>query len=115
MSGPKVSITGQIQAGGWDAVNSTGRGPDAGFDQYLEHAAFEAGIFQDCFGTPAGQKCLDLLRNKTYRRRPNEQEIAIQSADVYAIAKAIREGQNAVVFMIEDACAFVTKKQGTSR
>lgn len=66
-----------------------------------EQAEREAAIVAAALETDAGRKLLGLLLHKTLLRAPADDEIGARgSAEAYAIAKAKREGQNAIVFML---------------
>ena len=76
----------------------------------------EAAIVQAALGTPEGQRFLVWLLGKTLGRPPGDAEIAqATTAEAYAIAKARREGQNGVVFMLIEAMGVTTKKARTKR
>ena len=89
-----------LQTPGWGAFEDlTGK---AAGDQarLMDDARSEAEIVGAALSTPEGQKFLHWLIGKTLMRPPAEAELAANSAEVYAIAKARREGQNGVTFMI---------------
>ena len=90
-----------LQTPGWGAFEDlTGK---AAGDQarLMDDARSEAEIVGAALSTPEGQKFLHWLISKTLGRPPAEAELAAaNSAEAYAIAKAKREGQNGVIFMI---------------
>jgi hypothetical protein len=89
-----------LKTPGWASLeNLTGK---AAGDQgrLMEEARAEASLVAAALTTPEGQKFLAWLLQKTLLRPPAEQELTAATAEVYAIAKARREGQNGVAFMI---------------
>ena len=89
-----------LKTPGWGAFENLA-GKAAGDQKNLmDDARTEAGIVHAALATPAGQAFLTWLIQKTLLRPPAEQELAATSAEAYAIAKARREGQNGVAFMI---------------
>lgn len=60
-------------------------------------------IVRDALANPAGVKFMHWLLTKTLHRPPGSAELSAVGAEAYAIAKARREGQNQIVFMIQAA------------
>lgn len=65
-----------------------------------EQESREAAIVAAALTTKEGGAFLNLLLQKTLLRPPTSEEQAATSAEAYAILKARREGQNALVFML---------------
>ncbi len=55
--------------------------------------------------SPEGKALLTWLEDNTVKLRPQADELNAVTAEAYAIAKARREGQNAIVFKIWDLLA----------
>lgn len=108
MQQPNVlqNIMKQLNTGGWDALNNIGESPQLQLAKQMEDAQREARIVMECFGTAAGQQCLEWLIKKTLLRGPNAEQQGAVTAEHFAIASAKREGQNNVVFMILQALNF---------
>lgn len=89
-----------LKTSGWGAfeeLTSKAAGDQA---RLMDAARAEAHVVSAALSTPEGQKFLHWLIQKTLLRPPAEQELAAPTTDAYAIAKARREGQNGVAFMI---------------
>jgi len=93
-----------IAGGGWSELDGLGdkfgkmaREQGAAERQEIER---QTAIFVETFGTDAGKKALDILLRMTLLRQPDEAETAATTAEGYALAKARREGQNSIVFML---------------
>lgn len=98
---------------GWDAIENAGA-----FSKQLnerqaleddEQRRQEATIVHAALATPAGRQFLTWLVRKTFFRPPAFAETSATTAEAYAIAKARREGQNGVVFMLLDAMSVAAK------
>jgi hypothetical protein len=92
----------QVMAGtnGWGAFEDLAKKTAGDQARLMEEAKAEAGLVAAALSTPEGEKFVHWLIRKTLFRPPAEQELTAASAEVYAIAKARREGQNGVTFMI---------------
>lgn len=97
-------IMGRLSNGGWSDLE--GLGEQAAnlhrtqAQQQREEAEREAAIVKATLDTEAGRKLLDLLIRKTLFRPSTDEERMALNAEAYAILKARREGQNAIVFML---------------
>lgn len=60
----------------------------------------QAAIVDAALNTGAGKDLLNLLIQFTLLRQPEDLERAAATAEAYAIAKAKREGQNSIVFLL---------------
>lgn len=97
-------IMSQIASGGWDELENAG----ANFSKMAKEQGQaerqeidrQADIIARTFRTKAGKECIKLLLQLTVLRQPDELERAAASVEGYAISKAKREGQNAIVFML---------------
>ncbi len=85
---------------GWSAFEDLTKKAAGDTKRLMDAARNEAGVVAEGPATPEGRKFLHWLMQKTLLRPPAEQELAAASAEQYAIAKARREGQNGVAFMI---------------
>ena len=105
-----------------DMMRKLGAGGWAGFDEEAmakvqagelraerDQMLAEAAVVRRCLANPEGEAFLLWLLKKTLMRPPNAQEQAPSTAEMYAIAKARREGQNAILFTILDALAVTGK------
>lgn len=94
----------QMATGGWSDLDGMGEkfGKMAQEQSAVENQEIErqAAIFAETFGTDAGKRALDILLRMTLLRQPDDLERGATSADAYAIAKAKREGQNSIVFLL---------------
>jgi hypothetical protein len=93
-----------VMSDGWAGIENAGkRAAELGAEDQArrtEHALREARIARAALTTPEGQALLLLLLEKTILRGPSEEELMPRSLDLYAVAKAKREGGNGVVFML---------------
>lgn len=104
---------------GWDFFGADARKPDP--NQQTEHAKMLAAEHEMAarvarlFDTPDGREVLLWLLSKTILRAPDVVDATTVTAEGYAIRRASREGQNAVVHMIVDALrvAHRERKEGT--
>jgi hypothetical protein len=88
---------GTIEKPGSRAREATQRMVDTRREDYLAKCA----ILDKAFGTEDGRAALAVLVAMTLARPASEQEnLAARSAEEYAICKAIRDGQNNIVFTI---------------
>ena len=85
---------------GWGAFEDLTKKAAGDTKRLMDAARDEASVVAAALDTPEGRKFLNWLIQKTLLRPPAEQELAAASAEQYAIAKARREGQNGVAFMI---------------
>ena len=85
---------------GWGAFEDLTKKAAGDQARLMDAAQVEAITVAAALETPEGKRFLAWLTEKTLLRPPAEQELAPRSAELYAIAKARREGQNGVVFMI---------------
>ena len=85
---------------GWGAFTDLTKKAAGDTKRLMDEARAEASVVAAALGTPEGRRFLHWLMQKTLLRPPAEQEFTAASAEQYAIAKARREGQNGVAFMI---------------
>lgn len=97
-------ILGEIAGGGWrdlegfnEKFGKMAREQGAAERQEKER---QAAIVYAALSTEAGKQLLDLLLQFTLMRQPEDNERTAVTADAYAIAKAKREGQNSIVFLL---------------
>lgn len=97
-------MLGAIAGGGWNDIENVGdrfgkmvREQGEAERQEIER---QAAIVHAALSTEAGKQLLDLLLQFTVMRQPEDNERAAVTADAYAIAKAKREGQNSIVFLL---------------
>lgn len=112
MSDQIKTLMDQLGASGWDGIDGSDGG-EAGAQLRDAHAVAQrledaerrrqARVFADCFQTDAGQRCLELLRQKTVLRPPTAEELAATKVQAFALLQARRQGAANVVFMIENA------------
>ena len=92
---------------GWDGLEDAekmvGAFNERQQQEELESHRREARIVRDMVRTPEGKAFLAWLLEKTLMRPPGHLEINATSAEAYAIAKARREGQNGIAFMLLSA------------
>lgn len=79
----------------------------------MDAAKQEAGLVAAALTTPERQLFPSWLVGKTLMRPSAEGTLAAATAEAYAIAKARREGQNGLVFMILHALEVA--RDGTGR
>ena len=95
----------KLGGGGWSDLDGLGdkfgkmaREQGAAERQEIER---QTAIFAETFGSDAGKKALDILLRMTLWRQPDEEERAARTnAQAYAIAKARREGENSIIFLL---------------
>lgn len=85
---------------GWGAFEDLTKKAAGDQARLMDAAKAEAAMVHSALSTQQGQKFLQWLVEKTLMRPPADQELSAATAEQYAIAKARREGQNGVVFMI---------------
>jgi hypothetical protein len=85
---------------GWSALQDLTKKAAGDTKRLMDEARAEASVVGAALASPEGRRFLHWLIRKTLLRPPAEQELAAASAEQYAIAKARREGQNGVAFMI---------------
>lgn len=97
-------MLGAIAGGGWDDLENVGdrfakmaREQGEAERQEIER---QAAIVHAALSTEEGAQLLDLLLQFTLMRQPEDNERTAVTADAYAIAKAKREGQNSIVFLL---------------
>jgi hypothetical protein len=102
---------------GWDGIDNAERDLAAAAratsaaenDEYLRQAR----IVRAAIDTPAGQEFMLWLLKKTLFRAPAAAENAAeQNPGAYAIAKAKRQGQNSIAFLILEALAVKLETTG---
>lgn len=99
------AIMRSMATGGWDALNNLGGEVSQAAGAELDEAKRQSELVRKFFATEAGGQFLEWLIGKTLLRPPGPAEEAV-TAEAYAIAKARREGQNGIVFMILQALNF---------
>jgi len=106
-----------LSAGGWsgleDAEKAVGAFNDRQQAQELEEHRAQARIVRNMVRTPEGKAFLAWLLEKTLMRPPGHLEINATSAEAYAIAKARREGQNGIAFMLLSALKAADEPENT--
>ncbi|MCE7026421.1 hypothetical protein [Jiella avicenniae] len=70
----------------------------------------EADIFRDTFSTPQGRKCLDILIDRTLRRRIYGAAFETSHLETLTVATIVRETENNFVAGILEAIAFADNK-----
>lgn len=97
----------EMAAGNWagidDADETLKQYNDAQERAEADERAVQARIVKRALGTPEGRVFLAWLAQKTVLRPPNGIELSAKTADEFAIAKAKREGQSSIYFMIMEA------------
>lgn len=95
--------------GGWDGLDGAGAELAAAQQTVADAERAEirrqARIFADTFETPAGQRCLQLLREKSYQRPATAEELDPSSLHAFALRQARRQGMAQIVQIIETALA----------
>ena len=92
-----------MQTPGWGAFENLSGKAAGDHKRLMDEATEEAAVVQAALSGPEGQRFLAWLMRKTLLRPPGDQELGAATAEAYAIAKARREGQNGLVFMILQA------------
>lgn len=85
---------------GWDALENLQAKAAGDQALLLLQARGEASIVSEALSTPAGRLFLNWLIRKTLLRPPTEEEQVSATEFAYVRAKARRDGQNGVVWMI---------------
>ncbi|MEQ1652581.1 MAG: hypothetical protein ABL897_08850 [Hyphomicrobium sp.] len=100
-------LMGALQTEGWDAFDESKlrKAEEKEASQEREQIRAEANIVAAALGTPAGEAFVEWLMRKTLVRPPGPAELSAATAEMYAIAKARREGQDQLVYMILSALA----------
>ncbi|MFA7504287.1 MAG: hypothetical protein WCZ28_06275 [Burkholderiaceae bacterium] len=111
-------IFSRLETGGWGDLENLGEqiasANKAQSQKLRAEAEREAAIVKAALDNDAGRALLDLLVRKTLFRPSSGEEQAAATAEAYAILKARREGQNAIVFMLLQMLAVARgqEKQG---
>ncbi|MFP4539148.1 MAG: hypothetical protein ACLFPA_12710 [Dichotomicrobium sp.] len=92
-----------IRSGSWLDFDQLAQNAGRQNEQMQQKRLEEAAIVQAALDTPQGRKFIDWLTAKTLLRPPSPEEQGAATAEAYAIAKARREGQNQVLFLIMQA------------
>jgi hypothetical protein len=98
-----AGIMNRLKTEGWAAFENMGQDAAETAARMRDEAEREARIVQACFGTEAGQACLEWLIKKTILRGPNQEEIGATTAEHFALASARHLGQDLTVWMILQA------------
>ncbi len=110
MSVTEEMIEKALETGGWGSLQDLTKKAAGDQSKIMDAAKAEAGIVAAVFATPEGKKLLAWLIGKTLMRPPNDYENTAQTLEAYAIAKARREGQNGIVYMILHALDVARQK-----
>jgi hypothetical protein len=113
MSSMQEMIEQVLKSPGWGAFEDLSAKSAGDTARLMDAAKQEAGLVAAALATPEGEKFLSWLIGKTLMRPPAEGELGAATAEAYAIAKARREGQNGLVFMILHALEVA--RDGTGR
>jgi hypothetical protein len=89
-----------LKTPGWGSLEDLQSKAAGDQAKLMDEARAEAALVHAALSTDEGQRFLAWLLQKTLLRPPAEQEMAAISVEAYAIAKARREGQNGIAFMI---------------
>lgn len=92
-----------LESGGWAALDNVGKNQADIFKRELADAREKAHVVADALQGENGAKFLEWLLTNTILRPPSPIELGATTAESYAIAKARREGQNSIAFMILQA------------
>lgn len=92
-----------LRSGSWMDTEKLAENAGQQLEKTQQQMRREAAIVKAALDNPQGEKFVQWLMSKTLLRAPSPEEQAAQSAESYAIAKARREGQNGVLFMILQA------------
>ena len=100
-----MEVLEKLAGGGWSDLEGIGKsfGNQVREQTRVEREELErqSAIFAATFGTEDGKKALEILMRMTLLRQPDEEERAARTnAQAYAIAKARREGENGLVFLL---------------
>ena len=94
---------------GWDGLENAGDIAKAFSDRAQaaddEQRRREVKIVRDMVRTPQGKAFMTWLLQKTLVRPPSQIELSATTAEAYSIAKARREGQSGIAFMLLFALA----------
>jgi hypothetical protein len=102
------ALLGAFLDGGWDGIDANSLSPatkaKAEHAQALQDAERRsiAKLVDDVFATVEGRKLLALLIRISLRRRETEAELSPMPAEQYAVMKAHRAGQAAIVNWVLD-------------
>lgn len=111
---PIFDMLSKIAGGGWADLDSMSASLEqqhrAVSSEEKRIADEQAAIVQAALSTDSGKALLDLLIRKTILRPPGDLELGAVTAEAYAIAKAKREGQNNVIFMLLGMLQHTTDK-----
>ena len=107
------SIFDQLGAGGWPSIEVDQDKLQQDMQKMIAEQREEAIPVAATFSTPAGQKTLLWLMEKTLLKPPGPDEYNAKSAEEYALRKARRDGQNGVVFVILHALQVAAGEQST--
>jgi len=103
MSDPRQQIYETIRSGSWMDTDHLIAQAGKQHEDIQHKMREEAAVVQAALATPDGARFIDWLAKNTLLRPPTDQELNPGNAESYAIAKARREGQNGVLFMILQA------------
>ncbi len=101
-------LSGDFLEGGWGSIPGDNVDPTVHAKNEAARALADAEqqriahLLNNVFGTPDGQKVLVLLTRMTIRRKETDAERAPLRAEQYAVLKAHRAGQAAIVNWILD-------------
>jgi hypothetical protein len=115
MNDPREAMMRAIRSGSWLDFDKLGETQSAQAQADREKLNAEAKIVQDALATPEGERFIEWLAGKTVLRAPAAEETGATTAEGYAIAKARREGQNGVFFMIMQALQMAQDPTGGGR
>lgn len=97
----------QMGTGSLDEQEDAARQANAAIlEEEMRQADAEAQIVRRALDSDAGRAFVAWLERKTIRRRANGEEAGAQACEAYALAKAKREGQDAIYWMIVDALEY---------
>jgi len=115
-----VGLLSKIAMSGWDGLDNAEALMRAAGEregrQDAEKRAADVAVVRAALDTEAGHALMAWLMKKTVLRPPSDIEFqAAKTAEAYAIAKARREGQNGIVFMLLEALSEqpIDKEDGT--
>jgi len=103
MTNPQQQIFETLRTGDWMDTDHLIAQAGKQREQAQHKMREEAAVVQAALATPEGARFIDWLAKNTLLRPPTDQELNPANAESYAIAKARREGQNGVLFMILQA------------
>lgn len=100
---------------GWGGLENIGVKAEAERQRIMIDARAEASIVTDVMKTPEGKRLLEWLVKRTLLRPPSDIEQQAGDIHAYALAKARREGQNGVVFMLLSAISTANGDPGIAQ